>query len=115
MKAGPGGCGTPRGEPGPVGAGYNIFLTGFSEISPKCMGPAQLAWLSVAHQKTLIWSPALAAPKLAILALGHMQHHVLCTVFADWLCKDAQCRVVPGVGQNLMVPAMVRRSPWGEH
>lgn len=45
------------------------------------MGSAQLACFSAAHQKTLIQSPALAAPKLAILALSHIQHHVLCTVF----------------------------------
>lgn len=78
------------------------------------MGLTQLAWLSVAHQKTLIWFPELASPKLAVLALSHRQHHILCTI-DGWLCKDAQCRGVPRVGQDLMAPVMVRRSPWGEH
>lgn len=77
------GCGTPRGEPGPMRAGCNTFLTCISEISPKCMGPAQLAWLSVAHQKTLIRSSALGAPHLAILAHAS----TMCSVTCSTMCS----------------------------
>lgn len=59
------------------------------ETSPKHIGTAQPAWLGGPPEDALC-SPALAAPRPASPDLSRMQHQVLCTNFADRLCKDAQ-------------------------